>query len=34
MAAGFYDQSPLDRHFRKVVGTAPGRYARTGAPGR
>ncbi|MGW1457944.1 AraC family transcriptional regulator [Streptomyces albidoflavus] len=33
-AAGFYDQSHLNRHFRKVVGTTPGRYARTGAPGR
>ncbi|MEV4904120.1 AraC family transcriptional regulator [Streptomyces albidoflavus] len=33
-AAGFYDQSHLNRHFKKVVGTTPGRYARTGAPGR
>ncbi|MGB8940839.1 MAG: AraC family transcriptional regulator [Streptomyces sp.] len=30
-AAGFYDQSHLTRHFKRVVGIAPGRYARTGA---
>lgn len=30
-AAGFYDQSHLTRHFKRVVGTTPGRYARTGA---
>ncbi|WP_392668338.1 AraC family transcriptional regulator [Streptomyces sp. LN785] len=29
-AAGFYDQSHLTRHFKRVVGTTPGRYARTG----
>ncbi|MEV3992070.1 AraC family transcriptional regulator [Streptomyces sp. NPDC049837] len=28
-AAGFYDQSHLARHFKRLVGTAPGRYART-----
>ena len=27
-ATGFYDQSHLTRHFKRVVGTAPGRYAR------
>lgn len=26
---GFYDQSHLTRHFRKLVGVTPGRYART-----
>ncbi|MGP3985884.1 AraC family transcriptional regulator [Streptomyces sp. 3N207] len=30
-AAGFYDQSHLTRHFKRVLGIAPGRYARTGA---
>ncbi|MFF3459305.1 AraC family transcriptional regulator [Streptomyces sp. NPDC002730] len=30
-AAGFYDQSHLTRHFKRVVGITPGRYARTGA---
>lgn len=29
-AAGFYDQSHLARHFKRVVGTSPGHYARTG----
>ncbi|NLU71891.1 AraC family transcriptional regulator [Streptomyces sp. HNM0575] len=28
-AAGFYDQSHLNRHFKRLVGIAPGRYART-----
>ncbi|MFF1870174.1 helix-turn-helix domain-containing protein [Kitasatospora herbaricolor] len=28
IAAGFYDQSHLTRHFKRVVGTTPGRYAR------
>jgi AraC-like DNA-binding protein len=28
--AGFYDQSHLNRHFRHVLGTSPGRYARSG----
>jgi AraC-like DNA-binding protein len=28
---GLYDQSQLNRHFRRIVGTTPGRYAR--APG-
>jgi len=27
-ATGFYDQSHLTRHFRKLVGVAPGRYSR------
>ncbi|WP_405777543.1 AraC family transcriptional regulator [Streptomyces sp. NBC_00859] len=27
---GFYDQSHLTRHFKRVVGIAPGQYARTG----
>ena len=25
---GFYDQSRLNRHFRRIVGTTPGRWAR------
>ncbi|MFJ5226243.1 AraC family transcriptional regulator [Streptomyces sp. NPDC088400] len=29
-AVGFYDQSHLTRHFKRVVGIPPGRYARTG----
>lgn len=29
-ATGFYDQSHLTRHFKRVVGTTPGRYARAG----
>ncbi|WP_431683106.1 AraC family transcriptional regulator [Kitasatospora sp. KL5] len=29
-AAGFYDQSHLTRHFKRVLGTTPGRYARAG----
>lgn len=29
-AVGFYDQSHLTRHFKRVVGITPGRYARTG----
>ncbi|WP_320780736.1 AraC family transcriptional regulator [Streptomyces sp. CRN 30] len=28
-ATGFYDQAHLTRHFKKLVGVAPGRYART-----
>ena len=28
--AGFYDQSHLSRHFRHILGTSPGRYARSG----
>ncbi|WP_327167612.1 AraC family transcriptional regulator [Streptomyces subrutilus] len=31
-AAGFYDQSHLSRHFTRLVGTPPGRFAR-GGPG-
>jgi AraC-like DNA-binding protein len=30
--AGFYDQSHLSRHFRHILGTSPGRYARSGLP--
>jgi len=29
-AAGFYDQSHLTRHFKRVVGVTPSRYARAG----
>jgi AraC-like DNA-binding protein len=32
-SAGFYDQSHFSRHFKRVVGTSPGHYARTGAAG-
>ncbi|WP_059011235.1 AraC family transcriptional regulator [Streptomyces specialis] len=28
-AAGFYDQSHLTRHFKRLLGTTPGHYART-----
>jgi AraC-like DNA-binding protein len=31
LATGFYDQSHFGRHFRRVVGTSPGRY-RPAAP--
>jgi AraC-like DNA-binding protein len=31
--AGFYDQSHLARHFRHVLGTSPGRYAKSGQDG-
>jgi AraC-like DNA-binding protein len=27
--AGFYDQSHLNRHFRRMLGTTPSRYARS-----
>lgn len=27
-AVGFYDQSQLTRHFRRIVGTTPGRFSR------
>lgn len=27
-SAGFYDQSHFSRHFKRVVGTSPGHYAR------
>ena len=30
--AGFYDQSHLSRHFKHVLGTSPGRYARSRLP--
>jgi AraC-like DNA-binding protein len=30
-ATGFTDQSHLARHFRRVLGVAPGRYAQTGS---
>jgi AraC-like DNA-binding protein len=30
--AGFYDQPHLSRHFRHILGTSPGRYARSGSP--
>ncbi|WP_449065894.1 AraC family transcriptional regulator [Planomonospora algeriensis] len=33
-SAGFYDQSHLTRHFRRVLGTTPGHYARARPPGR
>ena len=26
---GFYDQAQLTRHFRRLVGTTPARYARS-----
>jgi AraC-like DNA-binding protein len=33
LAAGFYDQSHLNRHFKRLVGTTPGRFAHvTGRP--
>jgi AraC-like DNA-binding protein len=32
--AGFYDQSHLSRHFTRVLGTPPGRYARSRAAGK
>jgi AraC-like DNA-binding protein len=31
--AGFYDQPHLNRHFRHILGTSPGRYARSGSKG-
>jgi len=30
--AGFYDQSHLNRHFSRMLGISPARYARTGQP--
>ena len=32
-STGYADQSHLTRHFRHVLGTSPGRYARSGAAG-
>jgi AraC-like DNA-binding protein len=32
--AGFYDQSHLSRHFARVLGTSPGRYARSRPAGK
>lgn len=29
---GLYDQSQLNRHFRRIVGTTPGAYARDSSP--
>ena len=31
-ACGLSDQSHLTRHFRRYLGTTPGRYARTAGP--
>ncbi|MDH2389767.1 AraC family transcriptional regulator [Streptomyces sp. HNM0663] len=33
-AAGFYDQSHLTRHFKRILGTTPGRYAAAPPPRR
>ncbi|MFD0685792.1 AraC family transcriptional regulator [Actinomadura fibrosa] len=30
VASGFYDQAHLARHFKRIVGLPPGRYARSG----
>ncbi|MFH8371247.1 AraC family transcriptional regulator [Streptomyces sp. NPDC018031] len=32
-SVGFHDQSHLTRHFKRIVGIAPGRYARAGSGG-
>lgn len=32
--AGFYDQSHLNRHFKRLTGTTPGSYVRSGPPPR
>lgn len=34
LAVGLYDESQLHRHFRRIIGVAPGRYARAVAGGR
>lgn len=31
-SAGFYDQSHFNRHFKRTLGTSPGRYARSASP--
>ncbi|ANW22642.1 AraC family transcriptional regulator (plasmid) [Streptomyces clavuligerus] len=30
VTAGFYDQAHLGRHFKRLLGVAPGQYARSG----
>jgi AraC-like DNA-binding protein len=32
--AGFYDQAHLTRHFKRALGTSPGRYAGSAGPRR
>ncbi len=32
LVVGLYDESQLNRHFRRIVGTTPGRYARAMKP--
>jgi AraC-like DNA-binding protein len=32
-AVGFYDESQLHRHFRRIVGVTPGRFSRSFAGG-
>jgi AraC-like DNA-binding protein len=34
LQVGFYDQSQLHRHFRRVIGVTPGAYAKAYAPAR
>ena len=33
-AVGFYDESQLHRHFRRIVGLTPGRFAKSTSPNR